>query len=113
MGCLADGEVMQDVATGLELIPILPQFVARPITFLPPSKNSTGKGTTQLSVCVDPKHWPVNHSKPSMAIWSWLHHWTLITSPVRQLGAGEASSDKVFAMLTRADAAQNETLERL
>jgi len=32
---------------------------------------------------------------------------------VRQLGAGEASSDKVFAMLTRADAAQNETLERL
>jgi hypothetical protein len=53
-----------EVAIGLELIPILPQFAARQITFLPPSKNSTGKGTTQLSVCVDPKYWPVNHSKP-------------------------------------------------
>jgi hypothetical protein len=52
------------VTLTLELIPILPQFAARQSTFLPPSKNSTGKGTTQHSVCVDPKHWPVNHSKP-------------------------------------------------
>ena len=29
-----------------------------------PKQELNWEGTTQLSVRVDPKHWPVNHSKP-------------------------------------------------
>jgi hypothetical protein len=45
----------------------LPQFAARQSTFLPPSKNSTGEGTTQLSVRVDPKHCRLIKN-PSMSV---------------------------------------------
>ena len=52
-----------EVATGLELIPDL-ATICSSADHLPPPEAKTQRGKERLStLCVDPKHWPVNHSK--------------------------------------------------